>query len=41
MNPVRDTELTQTQTLPSTGIYFHRALDRQNNCNTTEKIFSI
>ena len=42
MNPVRDTQkLTQTQTLPSTGVYSHRALDRQNNCNTTEKTFNI
>lgn len=41
MNPVRETKLTQTQTLTSRGIYSSRALDRQNNCNANEKIFSI
>ena len=41
MNPVKDTKLAQTQTLPSTGVYSHRALNRQKNCNTTEKTFHI
>lgn len=36
MNPVRDTSICSF-----TSIYYHRALDRQNNCNTFEKIFSV
>lgn len=40
-NPARDTKLTQTRTLPSRGVYSSRVLDRWNNHNTTEKMFSV
>lgn len=32
---------TQTQTLPSRGLYSSRAFDRKNNCNTFERMISV